>query len=93
MEFKSWNYFFQKSNASIFLRSISWSIVSKAFCKPTKIKPACLPDSKSFFLSDNNVKQEFVENDLRNTDWYLDKILFLFRKFPVWLWITFGRSD
>ena len=74
----------------IFLRSISWSIVSKAFCKSINIKPVYFPDSKPLFiLSVNNVKQEFVENDFRNPDWYLYKILFLFKKISVWLWITF----
>ena len=45
------------------------------------IKPVYFADSKpSFILSVNNVQQEFVENDFRNPDWYLYKILFLFKK-------------
>ena len=46
-----------------------------------------------------NVKQEFIENDLRNPDSYFYKILF-FKKFSVWLRINFfitfetsGKSD
>ena len=75
----------------IFLRSISWSIVSKAFCKSINIKPVYFPDSKPLFiLSVNNVKQEFVEYYFWNPDWYLYKILFLFKKILVWFWITFS---
>ena len=93
IRFRPWNYFFRKSNASHFLRSISWSIVSKAFCKSINIKPVYFPDSKPLFiLSVNNVKQEFVENDFRNPDWYLHKILFLFQKISVWLWMIFSMT-
>ena len=50
-----------------------------------------LSESKLLFiLSVNNVKQEFVENDFQNPDWYLYKVLFLFKKILVWLWITFS---
>ena len=63
----------------IFLRSISWSIVPKAFFKSVIIKPVYFPDSKPLsILSVNNVKQEFVENDFQNPDWCLYKILFYF---------------
>ena len=59
--------------------------------KSINIKPVYFPDSKPLFiLSVNNVKQEFVENDFRNPDWYLYKILFLFKKISVWLWTTFS---
>ena len=75
----------------IFSRSILWSIVSKAFCKWIKNKPVNFRHSKPLFnLSVNNVKQAFVQNDLRNHDWYLYKDLFLFRKFSLWLWTTFS---
>ena len=65
----------------IFLRSISRSIVSKAFGKSVHIKLVSFPGSKPLLiLSVNNVKQEFVQNDFRNPDWYLYKILLLFKK-------------
>ena len=47
-------------------------IVSKAFCMSTKTKPDYFQDTKPLFtLSVQNVKQEFLENDLRNPDCYL----------------------
>ena len=68
----------------IFLRSISWSIVWKAFCKSVNIKPVYFSDSKHLLtLSVNNAKQEFVENDFQKADWCLYKVLFLFKKILV----------
>ena len=62
---------FQKSNtSSFFKKSISWSIVPKAFNKSIKIKPVYFSDTTPLLvLSVNNVKQDFVEKDLRNHDW------------------------
>ena len=49
----------------IFLKSISWSIVSAVFWESIKTKKVYFPDSKPLFiLSVNNDKQEFVKNDL-----------------------------
>ena len=58
-----------------------------------KSLPVYFPYSKPLFiLPVSNVRQEFVENHLRNPDRYLYKILFLLRSFSVCLWRTFSKT-
>ena len=58
--------------------------MSKAFLSQLILNP-CTSQIQNllFILPVNNVKQEFVENDFWNPDWYLYKILFLFKKILV----------
>ena len=52
------------------------------FLKSIIIKSVYFPDSKlMFILLVNNVKQDFVENDSWNPDWYLYKVLFLLKDY------------
>ena len=62
--------------------NISWSTVSKALVKSTKILIKYFPSSRYIVIvSVNSTNARVVEYSLRNPYWYLNKILFISKNF------------